>query len=247
MDYADYAELRRRAEKRLTILSIWPFAAFQVATTGLAVLFGPNNLNFIFVAGVGAFGLMLASAFIQRGRTAANRAVRRRAIDETLDDAVEMGWPLEDPTPRELRLMAALLDDDLEVRAGMGRVIVWSMASAWILWILTFFAAVSFSPSWQLAGLMGGLVLWISGLTLMGSVQQRARRASEARVRSALSRSSVWNPAKPKRSAEAPWWQEEADDAGKPKRVALDDVLSAYEGDDWDRDDAAWDARRASS
>ncbi len=62
-------------------------------------------------------------------------------------------------------------------------------------------------------------LLVLGGLTFF---HRRARKASAERVRTALKRATVWNPAKPKRAVEAPWWNEDFDDE-KPKRIVVEE------------------------
>ena len=226
MDYADYAELRRRAEKRLTRLSAWPLVLFQGTAYFLMMIRNPLDLGIPMLATLMAFGIGGVLLFVYRRLTAANKQVRRRAIDETLDDAIETGWPLEDPTPRELRLMASLLDDDMEARSGMGRVVVWSAAAAVMIWLFTYMMAGSmmylemFGPYQVIYPLI--FMFWLAVLGGLTFGHRQVRKASAERVRTALKRATVWNPAKPKRAVEAPWWNEDFDDE-KPKRIVVEE------------------------
>jgi hypothetical protein len=222
MDYVDYTELRRRAEKRLTVLSVWPVVAYQLIAYAAVFLFNPSTYLLSVPAGVGAFFLMVLAFAVQPARTGANRKVRRRAIDDTLAYAEATGWPLENPTTRELRVAAALLDDDLETRAGVGHALQWSLAAAWGLWILTFIVGYFFSPGAELIVLAGGFTLWFGVLGVLLFGHQQARRAADGRVRLALDRLAVNNPPRHKRDAAAPWWDDEAD-SEKPKRVLLEE------------------------
>lgn len=240
MDYDDYAELRRRAERRLTVIPAWPFVAFQAAACAAMLIRDPFDRGIPFLAGIGAFGLLVIAAVIYVTRTAANRRLRRTVIDETLRDAVEMGWPLEAPSARELRLSAALLDDDLETRADSGRVILWSMGGAWLLWIVLYFATGAYSYGTGLVAVAGSFVLWLAGLGGLSFFQQRRRRAADKRVRGALERATVWSGHKTKRTLEAPWWTDD-DDVEKPKRLVMEEeelLRAADDGelpDDFDR------------
>lgn len=229
MDFADYAELRRRAEKRLTVLTVWPLVAFQVTFYGLMVIRSPYDLGIPFLATLMSFCIIPALLLLTRRRTAANKRVRRPAIDETLKDAVEMDWPLEDPTPRQLRMLAALLDDDMETRAGIGRMLVWSSISASVFWVFTYAAAVSNPYSYQVNNVASPffLVAWIGTLGILRWSHERARRASQRRVETALARASDLTSVKAKRPAEAPWWHDEDEDE-KPKRLGDD-----FEGNVW--------------
>ncbi len=217
MDYADYAELRRRAEKRLTIISVWPFLLVQAVAYLLMFARSDPDLGIPMFAGVAAAGTAIATTLIYRRRTAANRAVRRAAIDETLEDAVSIGWPIEDPTPRELRLLAALLDDDLETRAGIGKVMVWATVLGALFWFPTFFMAFNGTGIIPFQGTgFEFFLLWLIALGAFRHFHQRTRHVADGRVRAALERATVWSGDKAKR-AEAPWWNDD-EEFEKPKR-----------------------------
>jgi hypothetical protein len=224
MDFDDYAELRRRAERRLTVFSIWPLLLFQLVAYTLNVLRNPLDLAVPLLIVLAALGFMIWSVLRYRRRTAANRVVRRAAIDESLQEMVDTGWPLQDPSARELRLLASLLDDDLEARAGTGRAVVLaSIVAATLQWPLVFFYAGSRSYYTNMSDLTTFFfLLWLIVFGALLFVQARRRKIAGRRVRSALSRAGVWNPAKPKRSAEAPWWSED-DEVEKPKRLLMEE------------------------
>jgi hypothetical protein len=245
MDFADYAELRRRAEKRLTVLTVWPLVAFQVIMYALMLMRSPYDLGLPLLATVVSLCFVPAALLIHRRRTAASRAVRRRAIDETLEDSIEMGWPLEDPTPRQLRLMAALLDDDLETRAGIGRVLVWSSVAAVFLWVLTYADASTHQwMGWSTGTSVFFFVAWVALLSVLRAVHGRARRAAEQRVTTALARAGDTMPHKAKRPVEAPWWRDE-DDIEKPKRLAEPPDGGQWLGEDGELTDEDYPPRRA--
>lgn len=233
MTYPAYLELRRRAEKRLMVLKAGPLLSFQIIFYGLMVIRAPYDGGVPLLAAGMSICIIAAMFVLYRVRTAANRKVRRAAIDGALEDMVETGWPLEDPSPRQLRLLAVLLDDDLETRAGYGRALIWSSIAAAIGWVLTLWQ-ISYLSVYRIQGYgLEFLAFWLlllGGLTLY---HQRARKAAERRVRAALDGTSSWNTAKPKRLAEAPWWHDEDDAPGeKPKRTAWDDEAELLIGDD---------------
>ena len=235
-----YLELRRRAEKRVTVLGAGPLLAFQVLFYGLMLIRSPYDMGIPMLATIMSFCIVVAMTLLYRRRTAANKAVRRRAIDDTLTDALDMGWPLDNPTPRELRLLAALLDDDMDTRAGYGRVMVWSSLLAAILWPITYFAALSATFSWTLydENMVMLFGFWLVGWGGMTLVHRRARRASDQRVQAALDQAGDWSMSKRKRPAEAPWWNE-ADEAPeeKPKTDAWAYEADVLLGDDGEIDD----------
>jgi len=248
VEYQDYLELRRRAEKRLTVISIWPLVMFQATAYVLMMIRDPRDLGIPWLAFVGAAGITAVTFGIYRWRTAANRKVRRHAIDDTLEGAVEIGWLVEDPTPRELRMIASLLDDDMETRAGLGRVAIWASAAAALLWLPTYVLAGSLMyremwGPWQvLYAFLFMFWLAISGGFMF--LHQRQRRQSERRVNITLQRASRPMADKPKRPAEAPWWRDEDDEvAEKPKRGTWNDEVSAQPGDDGEISDG-YDAER---
>jgi hypothetical protein len=230
MDYLDYAELRRRAEKRLTVLPVWPVVAYQLFAYAAVFLFNGSNYLLSVPAGVGAFFLLVLAFVVHPSRTAANRNVRRRAIDDTLAYAEATGWPLENPTARELRVAAALLDDDLETRAGVGRALQWSLAAAWGLWILTFLVGYFYSPGAEFIALAGNFILWFGLLGILLFAHQQARRAADGRVRSALDRLALNSPPRRKRDGAAPWWDDQAEQE-KPKRVLLEEETLRVDDD----------------
>lgn len=237
MDYQDYLELRRRAEKRLTVISAWPFVAFQ--SVAYLLMFGRSSQQFAIAFLAGCVSLIFTAGTYQlvRRRTATNREQRRDAIDVTLEDAVATGWPLEEPSPRELRLLASLLDDDLETRAGFGKTMVWLTAIGATLWLPAFYTANMNTGIIPFQGTgLEFFALWLFMLASAGLMlyHRRARKAAERRVRTTLERtSSGWNTAKLKRPPEAPWWRDEDEDAGeKLKREAWDDETGAPLGDD---------------
>ena len=228
MNYGDYLELRRRAEKRLTSVSAWPFLAFQSVAFVLMFLRGPHELTIAFLSGCVGLVFTAGTWMLVRQRSGANRERRREAIDETLDEAVSIGWPIEEPSPRELRLLASLLDDDLETRAGFGKAMVWLTAIGAVLWL----------PAVLLANADTGIIpfqgtgfefflLWLAMLGGTFIVQRRARRITDRRVRSVLDRATVWDPGKPKRQPEAAEWQDEYEaPAGKAKVQAAESEIN---------------------
>lgn len=237
MDYQDYFELRRRAERRLTVITMWPLLAFQAAAYFLMMIRSPLDLGIPILAFIGAAGIMAVTFGVYRWRTAANRERRRDAIDETLEDAVETGWPVEDPAPRELRLLASLLDDDMETRAGTGRAAVWASAAATLLWMPTYVLAGSLMyrdmwGPWQIVYVFLFMVwLAISGGFMF--LHQRQRGQSDERVKATLQRVSRPLAGKLKRPAEAPWWRDEDDEADeKPKRAIWNDEMDVRLGDE---------------
>lgn len=235
MNHSIYLELRRRAEKRLTILTIWPLVTFQIIFYGLMLIRSPYDLGIPLVATLMSFCIIPATNLIVRRRTAANRRVRRAAIDGALEDAIEMGWPLEDPTPRQLRLLAALLDDDLETRAGIGRVMVWSSIVAAICWVLTYAASMSvlYSARADAGASLFYFTVWLAALGVFRWFHARSRRASGQRVQAALARAGDSMPVKAKRPAEAPWWRDEDDEPGeKLKHDVWNDEADVLLGDD---------------
>jgi hypothetical protein len=237
MDFVDYIELRRRAEKRLANFSIWPLLLFQCFAYGLVIIGGASSLVFPLLATLASFGLAGVSLFVYWRQTAANRAVRRRAIDETLEEAVDAGWPLENPSLRDLRLLATLLDDDLDTRSGQARAAVWSSLLAASLWPVTYLTAAynqyAFSASFRFYGLLF-FGVWLVACGGLWWSHRRTRHASTERTRSALVRASLWGVEKAKIAAEAPWWSE---DDGEPalvkrKRTVLGEEISPLLDDD---------------
>ena len=250
MDLHDYLELRRRTEKRLTVISIWPLLIFQAAAYFLMMIRGAYDLGIPLLAFAGAAGFTAVTLGIYRWRTAANRKVRRRAIDAMLEDAAEIGWPVEDPTPREMRMLTSLLDDDMETRAGIGRVVIWASAAAAVLWLPTYMLAGSLMyrdmwGPWQVLYAF----LFIFWLTISGGfmfLHQRQRRKSEGRVNAALQRASRPMADKPKRPAEAAWWRDDDNEADeKPKRAIWNDEVDARLGDDGEFSDRTSSAARS--
>ncbi|MFN8378292.1 MAG: hypothetical protein U0452_06425 [Anaerolineae bacterium] len=222
MEYQDYLELRRRAEKRLMLISAWPFVAFQSFAYLLMFMQYPQDLFVAFFAGCGALLFTAGTLLLVRRRTAANRERRRQVIDETLEDAVSTGWPIEEPSPRELRLLASLLDDDLETRAGFGKAMVWLTALATALWLPSAYFAVRETGIIPFQG--SGIEFFTIWLFTLGGVsffQRRARRAADRRVRAALDRATVWSHRKRRHPSEATWWDDDGETpAEKPKREA---------------------------
>jgi hypothetical protein len=213
----------------------------QILFYVLMLIRSQYDLGIPMLATLISFGAVIAMTLIYRRRTAANKAVRRRAIDDTLTDALDMGWPLEDPTPREMRLLAALLDDDMETRAGYGRVMVWSSLLAAILWPLTYYAAANalYTMTLYSANILMLFAFWLIGWGGMSLAHRRARRAADRRVQTALDQAGEWSTSKRKRPAEAPWWNEEYDaPEEKPKTDAWAYEADVLLGDDGEMDDS---------
>lgn len=234
MEYQDYLELRRRAEKRLTSISAWPFVAFQSIAFTLMFMRSSQEFYFAFLAGCGGLVFTAGTLLLVRKRTAANRERRRDAIDETLEGTVETGWPIEEPSPRELRLLASLLDDDLETRAGFGKAMVWLSAIGAALWLPAFLAANTDRGIIPFQGTgFEFFVLWLLMLGGTALYQRRVRHAASRRVQAALDRATVWSNGKRRRPSEAAWWNDEDDAADeKPKRAIGNDEVDARLGDD---------------
>jgi hypothetical protein len=226
MDYDDYAELRRRAEKRLTVVPVWPLLLFQAIAYFMMMARHPQDFGTPTIAFLSAAGITGISWFVHRRRSAANKSVRRAAIDDTLQEMLDTGWPIEDPTARDLRLLAIILDEDIEARAGWSFMAVQSGAAAVIGWVVTFIVASSLSigPNYGPTFLIYVFLFLIWLLSVMGFrwLQLRQRRQSETRARTILARTSGRLTGKPKRSVEAPWWDEDAD-PDKPRRVLLEE------------------------
>ena len=247
MEYQDYLELRRRAEKRLMLITAWPFVAFQSFAFTLMFLRSPQEFYFAFLAGCGGLLFTAGTLLLVRKRTAANRERRRDAIDETLEDAVEIGWPIEEPSPRELRLLASLLDDDLETRAGFGKAMVWLSAIGAVLWLPAFLTANADSGIIPFQGTgVEFFALWLLMLGGTALYQRRARHAASRRVRAALGRATVWSNRKRTRPAEAAWWRDDDNEADeKPKRAIWNDEMNARLGDDGEFSDRTSSAARS--
>lgn len=228
MDYADYAELRRRAEKRLTVISAWPLVLAQGAGYLLMAIRSPLDLGIPMLATMFAAGFTGVAFLVYRQRTAANRRARREAIDGALEEAVDAGWPIEEPSLRDLRLLATLLDDDMDTRAGIGRVVVWSSAAAVLVWVLTFVVAGSlmYREMWGPWQIIYPFIytVWLGMFGAFALLHRGQRRQSEQRIRAALRRASGRLISKPKRAAEAPWWTDDEQPAlDKRKRTAPDE------------------------
>ncbi|MFN8378293.1 MAG: hypothetical protein U0452_06430 [Anaerolineae bacterium] len=238
MNYTIFVELRRRAEKRLIVLKAGPLLTFQLLFYGLMVVRAQDDLGIPTLATLMSFCIVAAMWFLYRARTAANRRVRRTAIDRTLEDSIEMGWPLENPSPRQLRLLAGLLDDDLETRAEFGRSLIALSVMAAIGWVLTLWQT-SYMAIYDLQGYgLEFLALWLVAFGGLMLLSKRPRKAAEQRVRAALEGAGAWDVNKKKRPTEAPWWRDDADEATeKPKHESWANEADGVLGDDGEFND----------
>lgn len=233
--YFDYAEIRRRVERRLASgqILVIHIAVFLLAIIGLVAIFGPRSyvsggLVWAHVGMTGWSGLLLLHSLWAYRNSGSTASRRLEAVQTEINERLEAGDTELLASPRQAFRVQSLLDEDVRLRAGWIPALGIAALVNSFIWGVSLIAGASTGGIWSMIVLLS--ILWFPATYAINQTRRRMRDNKLQRILAVRPVAAPADAAKRKRSfdAELERYARLSDDG---ELIDMPDEWAAYDAD----------------